>query len=413
MKIGKYNKRTTCGLCHSPKLEKVLDLGFMPHAGDFLKKSQVGREKYYPLKVWFCSNCSLVQIIDVIPPDTLFGDYKYLSSVSLQNHFVMYARQMRSKFLKKDSFVVEIGSNDGVLLVPLKKFGIKVLGVEPAKNVAKIAENRGINTKVAYFGEKVARKIVSAEGQADAIFANNVLAHIDDLDDVFKGIKILLKPKGIFVFEVHYLPELISKLQYDFFYNEHLSYFSATSMNPFLLRHGMEIFDIKKIPIHSGSIRAYVKLKNNKDFKIKNSLKKLLSEERKLKIDKKKTYTRFASKVLKHRQKLRKTIITYKRNGEKIVGYGASGRGNTLLNFNSIGNNQIDYIVDESPERQGRFTPGTHIPIVEPKIFRKDNVKYALLLAWNYQNKIIKKETKFLKKGGKFIIPLPKVRIYP
>ena len=413
MKKGKVARRKTCRLCTSKNLTQTLNLGYMPHAGDFLKKESVGKEKYYPLKIWLCNNCSHLQVLDVIKPKILFENYRYLSSIGLSNHFEEYAKEMKKRFLEKDSFVVEIGSNDGVLLAPLKKLGIDVLGVDPAKNIAKIAKKRGIPALVNYFSEKVAQKIIREKGQPDAVFANNVLAHIDNMDDVFRGIKLLLKPEGTLVFEVHYLRDLVSKLQYDFFYTEHLSYHSLTSIIPFLQKYEMEIFDVKKIPIHSGSIRVYVKFRKNKKYRVRKSVRRILGEEKKIGVHQEKYYQDFAEKVNMHRREIRKLIKSLKRKNERIVGYEASGRANTLLNFCKIGNNDIDYIVDESPERQGRYTPGTHIPIVNPEKFRKDDVKYALLFAWSYQEQILRKERKFLKKGGKFILPLPKVRIYP
>ncbi|OGM21551.1 hypothetical protein A2955_00510 [Candidatus Woesebacteria bacterium RIFCSPLOWO2_01_FULL_37_19] len=388
-------------------------MGYMPHAGDFLLKKDLGREKHYPLKIYFCCDCSLVQVLEVIEPDILFGDYRYLSSIGSSWHFEEYAKELASGYLKKGDFVVEIGSNDGVLLSPLKKLGIKVLGVDPAKNVAQIANKKGLKTIVDYFGEKTSKKIRKTYDQADAIFANNVLAHIDDMDDVFKGIRKLLKAKGMLVFEVHYLADLIDKLQYDFFYNEHLCYHSLTSLIPFLRKHGMEIFNIKRIPVHSGSIRAFVKFSKNKKIKIESVVEKSLREEIEKGFNKYNNLKSFALKVVDHRAKLRRVLRKIKSGGNKIVGYGASGRANTLLNFGKIGTNLIDYIVDESPERYGRFTPGTHIPIVPPEIFRKDKVKHALLLAWNYKDMIIKKEFDFIKNGGKFIIPLPKIEIIP
>jgi len=413
MKKGKTIKRNSCRLCQSKKLTEILDFGFMPLAGDYLLKKDLGKEKVYPLKIYYCNNCYLVQVLNVIKPDTLFGNYHYLSSIGLTEHFKKYAQEMVNKFINRGGFVVEIGSNDGVLLQPLKRHGIRVLGVDPAKNVARIAIKQGYDTLIDYFGVRVVEKIIKEKGKADAVFANNVLAHIDDLDDVISGIKLLLKPEGVLVFEVHYLYDLIAKLQYDFFYNEHLSYYTLTSLIPFLKKFGLVIFDVKKIPIHSGSIRVYVKSKKNSLIRVKKNVKNILENEKKEGVLGEEKLMEFALRVYEHKKRLRELLVNLKRSGEKIVGYGASGRGNTLLNFCKIDNKIIDYIVDESSERQNRYTPGTHIPIVAPDIFRKDDVKHALLLAWNYKDIIGEKEKEFIKKGGKFVVPLPNIHYYP
>jgi len=413
MKKGNTIKRNSCRLCRSKQITEILDLGFMPLAGDYLLKKDLGKEKFYPLKIYVCNNCLLVQVLHVIKSDTLFRNYHYLSSIGLSEHFEKFAKETVNKYLKKGDFVVEIGSNDGVLLRPLKKHGIRVLGVDPAKNVADLAIKQGLETWVDYFGKNVAKKIVKEKGKTDAIFANNVLAHIDDLDDVFKGIKQLLKPSGIIVFEVHYLRDLIAKMQYDFFYNEHLSYYTLTSLIPFLEKYGLVIFDVMHLPIHSGSIRVYCKYKTNKNLRTYKRVLLMLNKEKQSRIQNIKTFNEFTKKVFKHKKNLNNVLLKIKNEGNKIVGYGAAGRGNTLLNFCEIDAELIDYIVDESSERQGRYTPGTHIPIVTPEIFRNDEVKYALLLAWSYKKQITDKEREFINRGGKFILPFPKVHLYP
>ena len=411
MKKGRFKHRKTCRLCDSSNLEVFLDLGLTPLAGDYLLKEEIGKECYYPLRVYYCHNCSLVQLLDIIPADNLFRDYRYLSSISLSSHFKGYAQEMIDRFLTKESFVVEIGSNDGVLLAPLKEYGVRVLGVDPAVNVAWVAQRRGIETIADYFTEQHAKEIVKQYGQADAIFANNVLAHIDNMDEVFAGIQRILKPEGILVFEAHYLVDLIEKLQYDFFYpGEHLSYYSLSSLIPFLNKYDMRIFDAKRIPIHAGSIRVYVCKKNQKKKETKQ-VREYLSLEKEMKLNSIKPLKHFAKRVAIHKEKLNKFLYGLLVQNKKIVGYGAAGRGNTLLNVSGISTQIIPYIADESPERYGRFTPGTHIPIVRPEVFRKDNPDYALLLAWSYKDTILRKEKEFLKRGGKFIVPLPTIRI--
>ncbi|QQG41195.1 MAG: class I SAM-dependent methyltransferase [Candidatus Woesebacteria bacterium] len=411
VKIGKFKKRKTCRFCKSRKLIKFLDFGHMPHAGNYLKPKEVGKEYYYPLRIFFCKNCGLIQNLDIISSETLFKNYHYLSSVSLTKHFQEYAKEVKKKFLNKNSFIVEIGSNDGVLLLPLSKMGFKVLGVDPAVNVGRIAKKKDLDIIVDYFGVKVADNIVKKNGKADLILANNVLAHIDDMNNVFKGIGKLLKDDGVLIFEVHYFPDLLKRLQYDFFYGEHLSYYNVSTLITFLNKYNLEIFDVKKMPIHSGSIRVYAKFKGNNRLKTKAGVLKLVKYEDDLDRVDEKILENFNLKIDKHRSDIKKLLMDIKKGGSRIVGYGAGGRANTFLCSCDVNNDLLDYIVDESPERQGKFTPGTHIPIVSPEIFRKDKVKYVLLLAWNYKKEIIKKEQAFAKNGGKFIVSFPKIHL--
>lgn len=410
-KMGKYKRRNLCRFCGKKNLYKFLDLGKMPHAGDFLKKRDVGKENLYPLRIYLCKDCGLVQILDIIPPSVLFKDYHYFSSVSLADHFQKYANYIKNR-IPKNSFIVEIGSNDGALLHPLKQMGHRVIGVDPAKNVAKFASKRGVKTIVDFFDDKIAQKITKKYGQADVVLANNVLAHIDDIQKVFKGITRLLKKDGIIIFEVHYFPDLIIKMQYDFFYGEHLSYFSLWTIEKFLEKYNIEIFDVKRIKTHSGSIRVFAKFKRNRNYKISQSVMKLIGKEKMQNINSLANLDDFAKRVFSHREKLIKVLNEIKKGGHHIAGYGASGRANTLLNFCGIDSSTIDYIVDDSPERQGKLTPGTHIPIVPASNFGKDKIKYVVLLAWNYKDEILNKEKAFLKRGGKFVIPLPKIRFY-
>lgn len=412
MKKGRFSHRTTCRLCHSLRMMKVLDFGWTPLAGDFLEKNRVGKESYYPLRAYFCMDCGYVGLLDIVSAKTLFSDYRYLSSVSLIAHFEEYAKEMQKKFLKKRDFVVEIGSNDGVLLAPFKRMGMRVLGIDPAANVAKIAQKKGLETLVAFFNPGVAKRVMKDYQQADFMCANNVMAHIDDMDKIVDGVQILLKDNGVFVFEVHYLPALIEKTQFDFFYQEHMSYYSLHALTEFFKRHNMEIFDAKRIGNHGGSIRAFVHHSRDKTWKKSTRLATLLGKEKKLGLFKKDVFATFADKIETQKKKLLGALHRLKKEGKTIVGYGASGRGNTLLHVYGIDSSLLDYIVDASPERAGRWTPGSHIPIVLPEVFHKKMPDYALVLAWNYFPTIYQKESAFLKKGGKFIVPLPRVRVF-
>lgn len=410
MILGKFTTRSTCRLCNSTELELFLDLGMMPLAGDYLKSDQVGSESFYPLSLHRCLSCALVQVLTIISPDVLFRDYRYLSSIGLKAHFRSYAREMVSRFELADKKVLEIGSNDGVLLGPLKERGVNVLGIDPASNVSNIAINKGINTLIKFFDASLAVRISKDYGKMDAIFANNVLAHIDAIEDVFEGITQLLNPTGVLIFEVHYLIDLMKKLQYDFFYHEHLNYYCLTSLSPFLKRFNLEIFDIKRIPIHSGSIRVYVKFVENKNLNVSHKVKNLLDFEQRY-FDKGTVFSKFNSKILETKRDLVIVLNELKARNMKVVGYGAAGRANTLLNYCEIDDSLLKYIVDESPERVGRYTPGTHIPIVLPAVFHSDNIDYVLILAWNYKKMIMKKES-FFTENGNFIVPLPHVKIY-
>lgn len=366
----------TCRFCSGTQFKIIVDLGKQPLAGTFLKDKEVGKEKFYPLKVCQCLDCGLVQLLDIVPKEELFQSF--LSSVTMKDHFFEYAKEIKERFLNIGDFIVEIGSNDGVLLKPLQDMGMKVLGIEPIAKIAKIAKQKGIPTTVEFFSEKLAKII---KQKADMVLANNVFAHIDDMGDTMRGIDYLLKDDGYFIFEVQFLIDTIEKLQYDTIYHEHLNYYSISSLAPFLKKYGFEIVEVKPIPTHGGSVRVYTK-------KFKVGL--------------------FADKVSETKIKLVTLLLKLRSKNKKVIGYGAAGRANTLLNYCGITADLIEYIVDESPLRYGHFTPGSHIPVIKPS--KKDlQVDYIVILAWNYKDHIIEK-LKQLRFKGKFIIPLPEVQ---
>jgi SAM-dependent methyltransferase len=382
----------------------------MPRAGEYLKKEELSKpEISYPLDVYFCKSCTSVQLLDVIPREVLFEDYRYLSSVaskSVIEHFEAYAKEIKERFFKSNGLVVEIACNDGILLKPLCDIGVRAIGVDPAVNIVKVAKERGLEVINDYFGEKCARKIESEYGKADVIIANAVYAHIDDMEDITKGTATLLKESGSFIFEVHHLADIIETLQYDSIYHEHMSYHSVFALSKFLKKYGMEIFDVKRFSVRGGMIRVYAKKIGNNEEQLNTSVKDILGKEKNLKLEQFETYKEFAKKVEQHKHLITAMLKKLKNEGKKIVAYGMSGRGNTLLNYWKIGTDIIDYGIDESPERHGRYVPGMHIPIVSPK-GALGGVDYALLLAWIFEKDIIKKEQDFIKNGGKFIIPLP------
>ena len=385
----------------------------------FLKKEEIKKERKYPLRVFVCENCGLVQSVDVISAELLFKDYRYASSTTktLREHFKKYAKEMAARFLKQDSFIVEIGSNDGVFLAPLKKFRINALGVDPATNIVKIAKKRGLNVINDFFNIKTAKLILKKYGKTDAIFANNVLPHIDDIDETMKGIKLLLNKKGILVFEVQYLADLVKYIQYDFIYHEHLCYFSLKPLIKFLDKYEMKIFDVKRVPTQGGSIRVYAINKSTplnragQKYQASKRFLEMLKLEKKMGLYAYEGLKIFTKKIIKHKIGLIKILKKFKAESKTISGYGASGRSATLTNYCGIGKNYLEYMIDASPERYGRLMPGTHVKIMPPSYLRKNPTDVILITAWNFKNEILKKEKWFLKQGGKVIIPLPKITI--
>ncbi|HKZ63068.1 MAG TPA: class I SAM-dependent methyltransferase [Thermoplasmata archaeon] len=412
---GDYYRRRTCRACGSRRVTPFLDLGKMPLAGNFLTKPELGHERSYPLRIFFCHDCFLVQVLDVVSPKVLFTDYRYLSSVTttLREHFEQYAQDLARSLAKtEDPFVVEIGCNDGVLLAPLRDLDIRALGVEPAANVAAVARDRGLDVVEGFFDERLAERIVGSHGLASAVTASNVFAHIDDLEDVVRGVTAILRPNGAFVVEVHHLRELLRGMQYDFFYHEHLCYYSLAALVPLLDRFGLRVVDAQPIPIHGGSIRVIARPASS-PHRPSRRLAAMMARERREGLTSAATYARFARRVASRGARLRKLLLTLKARGKALAGYGAPGRGNTLLGYSRIDQEILPYIVDASPSRHGRFTPGTHIPILPPSEFRRSPPDYALLLAWSYHREILSRERPFVRGGGKFIVPLPNLRVVP
>jgi SAM-dependent methyltransferase len=409
--------RADCRVCHGKNVVKFLSLGQVPLAGDFVKEEEISKVKKYPLEVYFCRDCSLVQIMDIVPADVLFKDYRYLSSVmtTLKEHFEAHAREIVSRYnLNKNSFLVEIGPNDGVLMKPLQELGMNVVGFEPAENIAKIASSKGLKIINDYFTKNNASKLVKSHGKADVILANNVMAHIDNIDEIMEGVSELLKDDGVFILEVHYIVDLIEKVQFDTIYHEHLMYYSMKALQRLMNRYGMEIVDVKRIPIHSGSISVHAK-KINKSNEIYPAVHELMNLESSSGFYSEKIYFEFADKVKKVKNNLLKLINDLKSKNKRIICYGAPGRGTIFLNYLGITRKQIDYVIDQSPERFGRFVPGVNIPIYPPEVLEKELIPpdYALILAWSYEDEIINKERKFIARGGRFIIPLPDIRVIP
>jgi SAM-dependent methyltransferase len=406
----KLTFRENCRVCLGSSFKKILNLGEMPPANAFLNKTELEKpEEKFPLELYFCNDCGLLQLRHVVNPEILFKNYHYQTSASapLITHFKEMAKDIASKFIKSpDELVVEIGSNDGVLLENLKRLS-KILGVDPADEMAKMAASRGVPTFTGFFNKATAEEIRGKYGEAKVIIANNVLAHIDDLTGVFEGIKSLLGENGRFIFETHWVGNLIGKGGYDQIYHEHLCYFSLHAISHLAKRFGFEILDVSLLPIHGESLRVTL----GKTDSPNKSVGLFLKKEKKLGLEKSEAYAKFAQKVENSKIKLTTLLKKLKKKGKKIAGYGAPAKGNTLLNYCRIGPDILDFITDTTPLKQGLLTPGTHIPIAPPEKMNEMPPDYILLLAWNYAPEILKKETALRKKGVKFIIPVPKVKI--
>jgi len=387
----------------------------MPRAGAYIKKEDLGKpEISYPLDIYFCEDCYSVQLLDIIPRETLFDDYRYLSSVasaSVLEHFNSYSKEIYDTLTEKSNFVVEIACNDGILLEPLMNHGINCLGIDPASNIVSVARDKGLNVINDFFGKKIVQKILQEHGQAEIVVANAVFAHVDDMDDMTAGVNGILSDSGTFIFEVHHLADIIQDMQYDSFYHEHFSYHSIITLSKFLKKYDMEICDVKKFSVRGGMIRVYAKkIKNNN--KINRSVNEFIDLEKTMGLDQFQTFKKFGESVIEHKSEILKLLNQLKSEGKKIVAYGMSGRGNTLLNYWKVDTKIIDYGIDASPERYDRYVPGMHIPIKSPENSLVD-VDYALLLAWIFKDDIMKKESDFIKNGGKFIIPMPKPHFEP
>ncbi len=403
-------KLEVCRACDSRNLLLFLQLGPTPVPNGFLKAEHRHRaEKFYPLDVCFCQDCGLVQLAHVVSPKVMFRNYVYIPSTSetMRTHFIDLAKQaVKVTSAKKGDLSVDIGSNDGTLLKCFKKIGMKILGVDPAENLAKKANQEGVETTCALFTKEVAGEIKRQHGLAKTITATNVVAHVHDLHDFLEGIKILLSEEGLFIAEFPYLIDLIDGGEFDTIYQEHLSYFSITPFKKLLKRHNLFLIDVQRLPVHGGSVRVFVSKKPKSSNK---RVKQLLLLEKKKEILNPQTYLKFRRKVDKVRHELVQLLWKLRLENKKVVGYGASAKGNIILNYCRIGPETLDYIVDSIPYKQGKFTPGMHIPIFPESKLLKDQPDYTLLLAWNFADEIIKKQAEYRKKGGKFILAIPKL----
>ncbi|THJ18036.1 MAG: class I SAM-dependent methyltransferase [Nitrospira sp. CG24B] len=405
-----------CRSCGATLERTFIDLGMSPLANSYIKPDQLNRmEPFYPLHVYVCEKCLLVQLKQFAAPHDIFSDYAYFSSFSDSwlAHAKAYVDMIVGRFgLDLSSKVVEIASNDGYLLQNFVSRGIPVLGVEPASNIAEVAKKKGIQTKVAFFGENTARDVAADGWAADLIIGNNVLAHVPDLNDFVNGLKVLLKPTGLITMEFPHLLQLMQQNQFDTIYHEHFSYFSFLAVEQVFARHGMTLFDVEELSTHGGSLRIYACHNDDTSKPVQARAKELKSREEAAGFGRLNHYLSFGPRVEATKRKVLSFLISAKQEGKHVVGYGAPAKGNTLLNYCGIRTDLIDYTVDRSPHKQGHFLPGVHIPIYGPERVRDTRPDYLLILPWNIREEVMQQMSFIREWGGKFVVPIPEVQVY-
>jgi SAM-dependent methyltransferase len=402
-----------CLGCESKLPGAFLDLGEMPLANSYIEpKDQDRKETFHKLAVAYCPKCHLVQLTHRVAPEDLFSNYLYFSSFS--DAFLKHAEDMVETLITRfalddSSLVVEIGSNDGYLLQFFKQRGIPILGIEPAKNIAKVANQRGIPTLDIFFGSSSVDKILREKGQADIIIGNNVLAHVPLINDFLLSVNKCLKPAGSALFEFPYLKDLLDHTEFDTIYHEHVFYYSLSAIKILGERAGLELYDVGKQDIHGGSLRVF--LQKERQHEVSGNVRKALLEEEQYGITDKALYNNFGEKVEALKAKLVGLLQQLKQGGKTIAAYGAAAKGNTLLNYVGIDTKVIDFVVDRSPHKQGLFMPGSRIPILHQDELLRKMPDYTLVLAWNFAEEILAQQAEYRKRGGKFVIPIPEVRV--
>ena len=406
----------SCRFCKSPLQHIFVDLGMSPPCQTHIEPHALNQaELFYPLCAYVCDRCFLVQLPEHISPEQIFTEYAYFSSyvdMLLQQAEIYAATIVQRLHLDEKSQVVEIASNDGYLLQYFAKKGIPVLGIEPAANVAKAALEKNIPTVVKFFGTKTARDLVIEKGKADLLIGNNVLAQVPALNDFVEGMKILLKPKGVITIEFPPLLRLMEENQFDTIYHEHFSYFSLTTVEKVFSAHGFTLVDVEEIPTHGGSLRIYACHAEDTSKPVGCRVAELKQREEIGGVTRLQTYFSFTEKVRETKRKLLEFLIRAKREGKTIAGYGAPGKGNTLLNYCGIRSDFVDYTVDRNPYKQGKFTPGTHIPIYSPDKIKETRPDYVFILPWNLKDEIMKQLSYIRDWGGQFVVPIPEVKVY-
>ena len=417
--MDKTNHQSTnskCRFCGEPLRFTLVDLGMSPLCESYLSLDQVNQmEAFYPLHVYVCEKCYLAQLEEYVSPEDIFTEYAYFSSYAdtwLQ-HAKNYTQLVTERFnLNGESFVVEVASNDGYLLQYFVQKNIPVLGIEPAKNVAQVAVEKGVPTLTEFFGVKLAEQLRDEGKQADLIAGNNVLAQVPDINDFVGGMKILLKPTGVITIEFPHLMRLMEENQFDTIYHEHFSYFSFIAAEKIFAAHGITLFDVEELPTHGGSLRIYGCHTENNSLPITERAHELHEREINAGFTNMEHYSAFGEQVKETKRKLLDFLIEAKRQGKSIAGYGAPGKGNTLLNYCGIRTDFLDYTVDRNPYKHGKFLPGTHIPIYPPEKIQETKPDYVFILPWNFKDEIMSQMAGVREWGGKFVVPIPEVKVY-
>jgi len=413
---GQPSSISRCRFCGAPLTFTFVDLGMSPLCESYLSVEQLNQmEPYYPLHVFVCEHCFLVQLEEFVSPEHIFSEYAYFSSYadSWLQHAEAYTQLMVERFhLGENSQVVEVASNDGYLLQYFVRKGIPSLGIEPAGNVAKVAIEKGIPTLVEFFGVDCARRLAAEGKRVDLLLGNNVLAQVPDLNDFVAGLKILLMPQGVITIEFPHLMKLVEGNQFDTIYHEHFSYFSFITAEKIFAAHGLTLFDVEELPTHGGSLRIYARHSEDGSKPVGERVLALRRREEEAGLTSMAYYTAFGEQVKETKRKLLEFLIQARRDGKSVAGYGAPGKGNTLLNYCGIRSDFLDYTVDRNPYKQGKFLPGTHIPIFHPDKIRETQPDYILILPWNFKDEIMQQLAFIRSWGGEFVVPVPEAKIY-
>ncbi len=404
-----------CRFCNTLLRTTFVDLGMSPPCQSHVTQEQLGAmERFYPLHAWVCESCFLVQLQEFVAPDDIFTEYAYFSSyaTSWVEHARRYADMTIQRFgLGAHSKVVEVASNDGYLLQHFVAAGIPVLGVEPAANVARVAIERGIPTAVQFLGRATGRSLASMHGRADLVLGNNVLAHVPDINDFVQGMRELLAPSGVITMEFPHLQRLVEGNQFDTIYHEHFSYLSFTTVELIFAQHGLVLFDVEELPTHGGSIRIFARHAAHTAMEVAQTVVAMRQRELDLGYRSIERYLGFGQQVQQTKRALLRFLIEARQQGKRIAGYGAPGKGNTLLNYCGIRTDFLAFTVDANPYKQGKYTPGTHIPILAPEALRREEPDYVLILPWNLKDEIVAQASYVRDWGGQFVVPIPTVQV--
>ena len=409
--------RAACRFCRAPLHQTVVDLGVSPLCESYISAAQLDQmEPFYPLRVYVCDRCFLVQVQEYVSPERIFAEYAYLASCS--DSWLAHARTYVDMIIERlalgrASLVIEVGSNDGYLLQYFVERGVPALGIDPAANVAEVAVSRGVPTRTMMFGLATALDLAAEGRRADLLVANNVLAQVSDLNGSVQGRAAVLALAGVITLEVPHLLRLLRENQFDTIYHEHFSYFSLRVVERVFAAHGLTVFDVEELPTHGGSLRIYARHAADGTRPIDERVSRLVERERDAGLEGVERYAPFADRVHETKRRLLEFLIGVKRHGKTIVGYGAAGKGNTLLNFCGIRTDFIDYTVDRNPYKQGKFLPGSRIPIFAPDRVMETRPDYLLILPWNLREEIVAQMAGIRAWGGQFVVPIPEVRVYP